>query len=218
MLKEPISKTSALDSCIGRRIYENAEYFDMVKMKVPGLSNSTIVFTTVSEYEINKRTEYGFDKMHSQLESSLDSDIAIEQISSDMRQLGIWLCDNIEGLHHPDNQILAHAMITDSVLITCDKSLEKAAVLAGQDVINPDQVIIDRRIRKTDFSKFVQKKVNQLKNVNPDIMTFNVDTRRSKTPYFATVKKVIQEKKKQITHNASIILKSGQKIIWSLTT
>jgi predicted nuclease of predicted toxin-antitoxin system len=163
MLKEKQPKKNVIDSCVGRRCYENPAYFDMLKMKVPNLSTSTTVFTTVSEYEINKRAEYGFEELHLQLESSIGSEIPIEQISYEMHQLGIWLCDNIEGLHLPDNQILAYAMLTDSVLITCDKGLENAAMSAGQDVINPDRPIITRAITKTDFSKLVQKKVSQIK-------------------------------------------------------
>ncbi len=163
MLKEKQPKKNVLDSCVGRRCFENPAYFDMLKMKVPNLSTSTTVFTTVSEYEINKRAEYGFDKLHLQLESSIGSEIPIEQISYEMHQLGIWLCDNIEGLHLPDNQILAYAMLTDSVLITCDKGLENAAMSAGQDVINPDRPIITRTITKTDFSKLAQTKVSQIK-------------------------------------------------------
>jgi hypothetical protein len=163
MFKEKPPKKKVLDSCIGRRCYENPAYFDMLKMKVPNLSTSTTVFTTVSEYEINKRAEYGFDKLHLQLESSIGSEIPIKQISYEMHQLGIWLCDNIEGLHLPDNQILAYAMLTDSVLITCDKGLENAAMSAGQDVINPDRPIIIRAITKTDFSKLAQTKASQIK-------------------------------------------------------
>jgi hypothetical protein len=163
MLKEKQPKKNVLDSCVGRRCFENPAYFDMLKMKVPNLSTSTTVFTTVSEYEINKRAEYGFDKLHLQLESSIGSEIPIEQISYEMHQLGIWLCDNIEGLHLPDNQILAYAMLTDSVLITCDKGLENAAMSAGQDVINPDRPIITWAITKTDFLKLAQKKVSHLK-------------------------------------------------------
>jgi hypothetical protein len=156
-------KKYVLDSCIGRRCYENPAYFDMLKIKVSSLSTSTIVFTAVSEYEINKRTEYGFDKLHSQLESSIGSEIPIGQISYQMHQLGIWLCDNIQGLHLPDNQILAYAMLTDSVLITCDKGLEDAAISVGQDVINPDRTIITWATTKTDFSKLAQRKANQTK-------------------------------------------------------
>ena len=163
MFKEQSPKKYVLDSCIGRRCYENSSYFDMLKIKVSNLSTSTIVFTAVSEYEINKRAEYGFDKLHSQLESSIGSDIPIGQISYRMHQLGIWLCDNIQGLHSPDNQILAYAMLTDSVLITCDKGLEDAAISAGQDVINPDRTIITWATTKTDFSKLAQRKVNQTK-------------------------------------------------------
>jgi len=164
MYKNQTPKKYVLDSCIGRRCYENPAYFDMLKIKVDDLSAATTVFTTVSEYEINKRAEYGFDKMHSQLESAIDSEIPIQTISYEMHQLGIWLCDNIKGLHLPDNQILAYAMMTDSVLITCDKGLETAAIDAGHDVINPDRPIITQTIRKTDFSLLAQKKVSQLKH------------------------------------------------------
>ena len=163
MYKQQLAKKYVPDSCIGRRCYENSAYFDMLKMKVSDLSAATITFTSVSEYEINKRTEYGFDKLHSQLESSINSEIFVEQISYEMHQLGIWLCDNIQGLHLPDNQILAYAMITDSVLITCDKGLENAAITAGQDVINPDRTIITWATTKTDFSKLAQRKANQIK-------------------------------------------------------
>ena len=156
-------KKYVLDSCIGRRCYENPAYFDMLKMKVSNLSTSTIIFTSVSEYEINKRAEYGFDKLHSQLESSIGSEISIGQISYQMQQLGIWLCDNIQGLHLPDNQILAYAMLTDSVLITCDKGLEYAAISVGQDVINPDNTINEHAKIRTNFSKLAQNKVNHIK-------------------------------------------------------
>jgi hypothetical protein len=163
MYKNQTAKKYVPDSCIGRRCYENPAYFDMLKMKVSDLSAATITFTSVSEYEINKRTEYGFDKLHLQLESSINSEIFVEQISYEMHQLAIWLCDNIPGLHLPDNQILAYAMLTDSVLITCDKGLENAAITAGQDVINPDRTIITWATTKTDFSKLAQRKANQIK-------------------------------------------------------
>lgn len=164
MYKNQTPKKYVLDSCIGRRCYENPAYFDMLKIKVNDLTTSTTVFTTVSECEINKRAEYGFEDLHSQMESGIDSEIPIQAISYEMHQLGIWLCDNIEGLHLPDNQILAYAMMTESVLVTCDKGLENAAVCAGHDVINPDRQIINQTKIKTDFSKLAQKKVSQFKH------------------------------------------------------
>jgi len=164
MFKEQSAKKYVLDSCIGRRCYENPAYFDMLKTKISDLLYSSIVFTDVSEYEINKRTGYEFDMLHLKLESSFGTEIPIERINSDMKQLGIWLCDNIERLHFPDDQILAYAMITDSVLVTCDKGLENAAVCAGHDVINPDRQIISWTKTKTDFSKIAQNKVHQFKH------------------------------------------------------
>ena len=87
------------------------------------------------------------------------------------------------------------------------ESIKKRAVSAPKfDIISCDKGLVN-----------AAKQFN-VKNVNPDIMTSNVDTRRSRTSYFATVKKAIQEKKKQVNNNTSTILKPGQKIIWSLTT
>ena len=180
-------KKNVLDSCIGRRCYENPAYFDMLKMKVSDLSAATITFTSVSEYEINKRTEYGFDKLHSQLESSINSEIFVEQISYEMHQLGIWLCDNIQGLHLPDNQILAYAMLTDSVLITCDKGLECAAISVGQDVINPDNTINEHAKIRTDFSKLAQNKLNQIKE------KISIPVQTIKELHVQTIKKTVRK-------------------------
>ena len=161
------SKKQVFDSCAGIRCYDNPAYCDMLKTKVSGLSASTIVFTSVSVYEINKNVKCGFDELHSQLEFAIDSEISIETITYDMKELGIWLHNNILGLHSPDNQILAYAMLTDSVLITCDKGLEDAAISAGQDVINPDRTINEHAKIRTNFSKLVQSKVNQIKQKIP---------------------------------------------------
>ena len=160
-------KKYVLDTCIGIKCYDNHAYCDMVKTKVPDLSTSTIVFTSVSVYEINKRVECGFDELRSQLESTINSEILIQKITYDMKEFGIWLCDNIPGLHFPDNEILAYAMFTNSVLITCDKELEKAAKLVSQDVINPDRTITEYAKIRTNFSKLAQDKVNQIKQKTP---------------------------------------------------
>ena len=160
-------KDQVLDSNIGRKCYDNPTYCDMVKTKVPDLSTSTIVFTSVSVYEINKRVECGFDELHSQLESAIDTEILIQKITYGMKELGLWLRNNISVLHIPDDQILAYAMLTDSVLITCDKGLEEAAKSVNQDVINPDRPIIEQVKIKTSFSKLAQDKVNQIKQKRP---------------------------------------------------
>ena len=160
-------KDQVWDSNTGRKCYGNPAYCDMVKTKVPDLSTSTIVFTSVSVYEINKRVECGFDELHSQLESAIDSEILIQKITYGMKELGLWLRDHMPVLHIPDDQILAYAMLTNSVLITCDKGLEEAAKLVNQDVINPDRTIIEYAKIRTSFSKLAQNKVNQIKQKMP---------------------------------------------------
>lgn len=183
MVKTP-SKSYVLDTCIGRRCYENPAYLDMLKMKID-LESSQTVFTQVSIYEADKRAEYGFDDMQSKLESSFGTEIKVQKITYDMSQLGIWLIDNNEGLHTPDDRILAYAMITNSVLITCDKGLETAARNVDQDVINPDRIVIDFSRTQSNLSKLAQSKVL-----------------------------LIRQKIQTINNAKSILLKPGQKIIW----
>jgi hypothetical protein len=178
----------AFDSCTGRRGYENPAYLDMMKVRIP-LSSSDIAFTSVSVYEVNKRTEYGFDALQSKLESSIGKKIKIEKITYEMNQLGMWLRDNNEGLHLPDDRILAYAMLTDSVLITCDKGLEQAARNVGQSVINPDNVTIDFVKTKSTLAKLAQSKILLIRQkMNRPIQTVN--------------------------KTKSLVLKPGKKIIW----
>ena len=155
-------KGYTLDSCIGRRCYENPAYLDMLKIKID-FSTFKTVFTSVSVFEIDKRAEYGFDSVQAKIESSIGNKIKVEKITYEMNQLGIWLRDNSEGLHVPDDRILAYAMLTDSVLITCDKDLEKAAKNVGHAVINPDNATIDLTKTKSDLAKLARSKVSQLK-------------------------------------------------------
>lgn len=159
-----LDKTYVLDSCIGRRCYENAAYLDMLKVRWCNHSSKTI-FTTVSIYEIDKRAEYRFVDVQSKIESVIGNKIKIEKFSNEIYQLGIWLRDNDNEklLHIPDDRILAYAMLTDSILVTCDKKLERAARNVGQDVINPDKVIIDLTKTKSYLVTMARSKVSELK-------------------------------------------------------
>ncbi len=177
-----------LDSCIGRRCYENPAYLDMLKIKVDFKTSKTI-FTSVSVFEIDKRAEYGFNSVQSKIELSIGKKIRVEKITYEMNLLGMWLRDNIDGLHLPDDRILAYAMITDSVLITCDKDLENAARTVGQDVINPDNITIDFTKSKSILAKLAKSKVSMIRQ---------------------KMKKPVQS----VNKAKSIILKPGKKIIW----
>ncbi len=161
MVKTP-SKSYVLDTCIGRRCYENPEYLDMLKLRFD-LKSIKPVFTTISVYEVDKRAEYCFDEMQSKLQSSIGTKIKVKKITCEMNHLGIWLIDNNEGLHTPDDRILAYAMVTDSVLITCDKGLETAARNVGQDVINPDNVMVDFSKTTSDLVKLTRSKVSTIR-------------------------------------------------------
>jgi len=78
-------KKYVLDTCIGRRCYDNYAYCDMLKTKVSDLPTSTVVFTSVSVYEIDKRVECGFGELYLQLKSDINSEITIQKITYNMK-------------------------------------------------------------------------------------------------------------------------------------
>ena len=155
-------KNYVLDTCIGRRCYENPAYLDMLKLKID-LETSKTVFTTISVYEINNKAEYGYNDVQSKLEFVSGNKISTEEISSETNLLGIWLKDNINELHYPDNQILAFAMIKDFILVTSDKGLEKASKNVGHHVMNPDNTVIDFIKTKSELAKLANFKMNAIK-------------------------------------------------------
>ncbi len=160
--KDRSQKSYVLDTCIGRRCYDNPAYLDMLKMRID-LEASKAVFTTVSIYEIDNKADYGYDDVKSRLEFVSDSKIGTEEISEEMNVLGIWLNEKIDGLHYPDNQILAFAMITGSILVTCDKGLERASRSVGHHVINPDSAVIDFVKTQSGLGKLARSKASSLK-------------------------------------------------------
>ena len=157
-----LQKKCTLDSCIGRRCYENQAYLDMLKIKID-FRTSDIVFTTVSKSEINRGTEYGFEAVRSRLESSIEREIKVEEITSEIEQLGCRLVKRFDELHVPDNLILASALWANSVLITCDRGLERTARAVNQMVINPDKAIIDFTNTKSASARWAKAMTQEIK-------------------------------------------------------
>ncbi len=173
-----------LDTCVGRKAHEYPNYLDMLKIRVD-LEHSKVVLTTVSIYEIEKRADYHFDDAKENLESSLGVKISVGKITDEMSLLAEKLVENHELLHIPDNQILAYAILTDSVLVTCDRDLVRVAEQIGQQVINPDTLCTDVsiRVKSNRYNKVVKEAIAK--------------------------QAVMQHKVK------SSALKPGQKILWS---
>ncbi len=146
-----------LDTCVGRKAYENPNYLDMLNTLVD-LKHSSVVFTTVTIYEIEKKADYHFDDVKENLESSLGIKISVGKITDEISAFAENLVENHELLHRPDNQILAYAICTDSVLVTCDKDLVRVAQQIGQKVMNPDKLCTDTSMNiKSRYHKIVRK-------------------------------------------------------------
>ena len=172
-----------LDTCVGRKAYENPNYLNMLNTTID-FENSRVLFTTVSIYEIENRANYSFAVAKENLESSLGIKIHVGKITGAISSYATYLESNYELLHYPDNQILAHAVCTDSVLITCDQDLVTVAKQIEHPVLNPDKLSSDVTARKPQ-SRFRRIVKNTMK-----------------TP------RVTKQKIK------SLALKPGKKIVW----
>ena len=161
-----------LDTCVARKAYENPNYLEMLKTLVD-LEHSKVIFTTVTIYEIEKKADYHFDDVKESLESSLEIKISIGKITDEIFALAENLAENHELLHMPDNQILAHAIITDSVLVTCDKDLVRVAQQIGHKVLNPDKICTDTSMKiKSKYRGIVRKAIAKPSVVKQKLKSF----------------------------------------------
>ena len=161
-----------LDTCVGRKAYENPNYLDMLKTLVD-LEKSKVSFTTVSVYEIEKRASYHFDAAKENLESSLGIKISVGKITFKISVLAEKLLENHELLHIPDNQILAYAISTDSVLVTCDKDLVRVAQQLGHKVLNADKLCTDTFVKvKSKYHNIVKKAIAKPSVVKQKVKSF----------------------------------------------
>ena len=161
-----------LDTCVGRKAYENPNYLEMLKTLVD-LEHSSVVFTTVSIYEIEKKADYHFDEVKENLESSLGIKISVGKITDEISAFAENLVENHELLHRPDNQILAYAICTDSVLVTCDKDLVRVAQQIGQKVMNPDTLCTDNSVKvKSKYRGIVRKAIVKQHVVKQKVKSF----------------------------------------------
>ena len=172
-----------LDTCVGRKAYENPNYLNMLKTTID-FKNSRVLFATVSIYEIENRANYSFAVAKENLESSLGIKIHIGKITGEISSYAAYLVSNFELLHYPDNQILAHAVCTDSVLITCDNDLVTVAKQIGHPVLNPDKLSSDVTVKKL------------------------------KSRFRSLVKNTMRKPSETKEKVKSLAVKPGQKIVW----
>ena len=130
----------SLDTCVIKRIVENPNYIVALGCNVD-FSNSEIIISSTAVDEIQK---FGIDLnvFSEKLSKVLGVDVRITNTTLDVLELSIQLYEKYceDGLHTPDDIHMAFAKITNSVLVTCDKSLAYCCFRDGVHYINPDRI------------------------------------------------------------------------------
>ena len=144
------------------QILKNPLFLNMMKTRY---NFDQLTITSVNEFETEKITGCDILACLEKVENSIETIIDIEEISKNDKILGTALLTNLPGfIHYPDNLILAHAVIRNQILITCDKNLVDAAKAIDHPVINPSLFGIDSEHAVARISKELINLIQQLKN------------------------------------------------------
>lgn len=157
------------DTCSFQKSFTNNCYFDMIKIHLEPDNYNSICDVTKNELEKNLHLK--INEIMEKFQNISKKEVCLEQISSEETTLSIKLLKkhHKNGLHYPDNKILAHAINSNKILITCDKSLYHVAKLITHPVIfsNLTEGIIDilnsntNKIIKTDVLSYVKKEISK---------------------------------------------------------
>lgn len=157
------------DTCSFQKSFTNSCYFDMIKIHLEHDNYNSICDVTKNELEKNLHLK--INEIIEKFQHISKKEIYLEQISSEEITLSIKLLKKYykNGLHYPDNKILAHAINSNKILITCDKSLYHVAKLINHPVIfsNLTDGIIDilnsntNKIIKTNVLPSMKKEISK---------------------------------------------------------
>ena len=160
MVKQSNEHNYTFDTCVGIKICENLNVGNLLSCRI-NFENSTIHLSSQTVIEVN-HLGYDINFISQQIKKSIGAKIVFGAITDGMIQDASYLQTNCSTLHDGDDYVLAYARATNSTLVTCDKGLEKAAIMSNTKVINPDILhckeigleksqiykIVDRAIRK----------------------------------------------------------------------
>jgi len=147
----------------------------MLKLRID-FNDSQIFLTETTIYEARK-LGIGPEQIQKFIKYYFSNNVKIYKISNDMHSLAEFLLrTNNPLLHRPDNENLAFAMCTSSILLTCDKNLAKVAKISEVQCINPDTIVCE------ETKKPIKKKWRKIVNISI-IKTTNADIRKTVLPY-----------------------------------
>ncbi len=130
-----------LDTCAIIRICENRNVAAMLACRID-FENSPVYLNSMTVYEAGKK---GLDKnaITSILKDRLGASVLYEPVTAGMNSAAMVLECHHSTLHYGDSQILAFSISKSTLLITRDKGLITAAIEAGSNAVNPDDLPVD---------------------------------------------------------------------------
>ena len=180
--------TYSFDSCVIRKIIENPNYLNCLRMNCD-FSNSTVLLSKTAEFEIKKQIDefspgLTFADIVDRIKKSLKCKVEVIENSQEVECTADLLLSlySSKGLHHPDNLHMAFSNVHKTTLLSCDYKLINVCDMHKITCVNTHK---PGNLYGNSGSKFVrhsQHAIEQVKSFRADIK--------------------------------STILKPGEKIIW----
>lgn len=170
------NQKSLLDTNTVVQILKNPQFLNMMKTRY---DFDQLAITSVNEFETEQITGCNILTCLEKVENSIETIIDVEEISKNDKILGTALLTNLpDFVHYPDNLILAHAVIRNQILITCDKNLASAAKVIHHPVINPSLFGIDSEFVSIRISKELINLIQKLKNQFQKQISYSQNTKK----------------------------------------
>ncbi len=159
------------DTCVGIKICENLNVGNLLSCRI-NFENSTIHLSSQTVGEAN-RLGYDINFISQQIRKSIGTKIIFGSITDAMIRDASYLETHCPTLHDGDDYVLAYARATNTILVTCDKGLVKAAIMSGTKVINPDILPCKEiGLEKSQMSKIVNRAISKPSEVKQKVKSF----------------------------------------------
>ena len=166
------TKTYSFDSCVIRKIIENPNYLNCIKMNCD-FSNSTVLLSETAEFEIKKH----LDKLPpgstiigivERIKKDLKCDVEIIGNSQEVEQTANLLLElySSKGLHYPDNLHMAFSVVHKTILLSCDYKLIRVCEMNKTTCINTHTLATSSGSK---FVRYSQHAIEQVRKFKPKI-------------------------------------------------
>ncbi len=160
MANESDKHNYTFDTNVVIKIYENPNVGNMLFCRI-NFENSTIHLNSQILKEVN-RLGVTINSVTQQIKESIGSKIVFGDVTDEMDCDASYLQTKCPTLHYGDDRILAYTRATKTTLVTCDKGLERAAIMCDTKVVNPDILPSDKiKLKKSKIRKIVDRTIRK---------------------------------------------------------